>query len=107
MAMARGTRSCRPAARDSVVIPMKVPPNKTAAASAAGTDPVRAGSAIPTAWRMSAPVMSVGRETCRLSNVHPAHEGTAATPTMIQTLLDSHDGPVAEIAATRKVPATM
>jgi hypothetical protein len=107
MAMARGTCRCRPVARDSVVIPMKVAPNKTAAASAAGTAPVRAGSAIPTAWRMRAPVMRVGRETCRLSNVHAAQEGTAAAPTMIQTLLDSHDGPVAEIAATRNVPATM
>ena len=51
--------------------------------------------------------MSVGRDTLRLSQVHAAHEGTAAAPTMIQTLLDSHDGPVAEMAATRNVPATM
>ncbi len=90
-----------------MVIPMKVAPNSTAAASAAGTAPVRAGSAIPTACRSSAPVMSVGRETRRLSHVHAAQEGTAAAPTMIQTLPDSHDGPVAEMAATRNVPATM
>jgi hypothetical protein len=105
--MARGTRRCRPAASDSVVIPMNVAPNRIAAATAAGTAGERAGSAIPIACRRSAPVMSVGRETRRLSHVHAAQDGTAAAPTMIQTLLDSHDGPVAEMAATRNVPATM
>jgi hypothetical protein len=51
--------------------------------------------------------MRLGRDACRLSQAHTAQEGTAAAPTMIQTLLDSHPGPVAEIAATRNVPATM
>jgi hypothetical protein len=86
---------------------MKVAPNSTAAASAAGTAEVTAGSAIPTACSRSAPVMRLGRDACRLSQAHTAQEGTAAAPTMIQTLLDSHPGPVAEIAATRNVPATM
>src|SRR5258705_12623266 len=106
MATAGGGWGGRAVARERVVIPTNVPPSSRAEASAAGTAGVIAGSAIPTAWRMSAAVSSVGRDTRRLKKVHAAVEGTAATPTIVHTLLDNHDGPVAEMAATRDVPAT-
>ena len=89
------------------MIPTKVAPNSTAEQRAAGAAEVIAGRAIPTAWVVSAMVSRVGLDTCRLNHVHAAHEGMAAAPTIVHTLLDNHDGPLAEMAATRNVPATM
>jgi len=49
----------------------------------------------------------LGRETYPLCHSHPAHDGSAATPTMVHTLPDNQAGPVAVTAATRKGPAMM
>ncbi len=90
-----------------MVIPMKVAPNS----AAAGAGPDRSGDGgqrDPDRLQEAPPGDERGRGgTRRLSHVQAAQEGIAAPPTMIQTLLDSHDGPVAEMAATRNVPATM
>ncbi|OBJ98922.1 hypothetical protein A5638_01390 [Mycolicibacterium fortuitum] len=96
----------RPAASARVLIPMKVPPNKTAPMSAPAPLPVHA-NAIPADCRSNAPVSSVGWEKRELSRAHTAAEGIAAKPTSSHAPVPSRPGECCAMAATRKVPAMM
>ena len=69
--MARGTRKCRPVASDSVVIPMEVAPNRIAAASAAGTAAVRAGSL---GWADAPTVTAQQSLSQRGSQIYEGHD---------------------------------